>query len=273
MWKYIIIGSVALFLAASYLFNENNKAIATGEVAALQTQYKDVVRKNSDIYRDKTIKEYANLRAEWFASEKTREEGAKQEIESETDAVKQEIAELTAKYQAIEGDIKLLKEAVRDVLLGVANVVGLDPDEVDQDEVAAKISALMATNEELEKQIAQEEARIAALGQESERLNGLIAAARKLNQDRQARISPAELSCNVLTADPQWDYVILDAGVNKGIVIGSRLAVMRGDKKICELNVTLVEASRTSCDVVYSTMLPGERVEIGDRVVAVRNNK
>ena len=46
---------------------------------------------------------------------------------------------------------------------------------------------------------------------------------------------------------------------------------MRGDKKICELNVTLVESSRASCDVVYSTMLTGERVEVGDTVVSVRN--
>ena len=124
---------------------------------------------------------------------------------------------------------------------------------------------------ELERSNAEADARIAALGAESERLTALIAAARKLAQDRQARLSPPELKCNVLTADRQWDYVILDAGINKGIVIGSRLAVMRNGKKICELNVTLVESTRASCDVVYSTMITGERVEVGDSVVSVRN--
>jgi hypothetical protein len=124
----------------------------------------------------------------------------------------------------------------------------------------------------LEQENAQADAAIAAYGAESERLQGLIAAAKKLAQDRQARISPPELNCRVLTADRQWDYILLDAGIDKGIVIGSRLAVMRGDKKICELNVSLVESNRASCDVVYSTMVTGERVEVGDKVVSVRNN-
>jgi len=273
MWKYIIIGSVALFLAASYLFNENNKAMASGEVTAVQNQYAEAVRKNKEIYLDKTIKEYAAMRTEWFSAEKQREEGLKQDIETETSEVEQEISELTAKYQAIEGDLKRLREELRNVLIGAATAVGLDPDEADQEQVAEKVRELMESNEALEKKIAEEEATIAALGKESERLNTLITAARKLNQDRQARISPAELACTVLTADPNWDYVILDAGVNKGIVIGSRLAVERNGKKICELNVTTVEATRTSCEVVYSTLLPGESVKIGDRVKAVRNNK
>ena len=75
----------------------------------------------------------------------------------------------------------------------------------------------------------------------------------------------------VVVADPTWDYVILDAGIDKGIVIGSRLAVMRGSQKVCELTVTLVENSKSSCDVVYSTMRPGDKVRQGDTVVSARD--
>ena len=75
----------------------------------------------------------------------------------------------------------------------------------------------------------------------------------------------------MVMTDPTWDYVILDAGIDKGIVIGSRLAVMRGSQKVCELSVTLVENNKSSCDVVYSTMRPGDKVRPGDTVVAVRN--
>jgi electron transport complex protein RnfA len=62
------------------------------------------------------------------------------------------------------------------------------------------------------------------------------------------------------------------SGIDKGIVIGSRLAVMRGEQKVCELTVTLVEGNKSSCDIVYSTMRPGDKVHPGDSVVAVRNN-
>ena len=81
-----------------------------------------------------------------------------------------------------------------------------------------------------------------------------------------------QLKCAVVSVDPTWDYVILDSGIDKGIVIGSRLAVMRGSQKVCELTVTLVESNKSSCDVVYSTMRPGDQVQPGDTVVSVRNN-
>ena len=97
--------------------------------------------------------------------------------------------------------------------------------------------------------------------------------ARKLGQDRQARLSPPELKCSVTYVDPSYAFLMLNAGIdNGGVVIGSRLAVMRGDKKICELNVTNVQSRQSIAYVVKGTMLAGESVKVGDRVVSVRND-
>ena len=275
MWKYIIIGSLVLFLAATFVFYKNHGAMTApgGEVAAVQTQLQDAINKNKNISLDKTIKAYSEMRTEWINARKTKADAEKSEFDGQTETLNEEIAQLTARYEALEGESKRLREELDNVLQGLATAVGLEEDTADPEEVARKVAELMEGNIELERKVAVEEAAIAALGKESEKLNAQIAAARKLNQDRQARISPAELECHVINSDPTWDYVILDAGIDKGIVIGSRLAVMRDGKQICELNVTLVEASRTSCDVVYSTLLPGERVHSGDRVISVRNNK
>ncbi len=275
MWKYIIIGSVTLFLGASYLFSKNHGAMTTsgGEIAAVQTQLEQAIGKNKNISLDKTIKAYAEYRTEWLTAEKSANENKKAEAEAKTEEAKSELESLTREYETITQSLEALKQEKTEAFAKAAPIVDLDPDSATEEEIGDAAKTLMDGNVELERKNAEEEAKIAALGAESERLCALIAAAKKLAQDRQARISPPELKCSVLSADRQWDYVILDAGINKGIVIGSRLAVMRGDKKICELNVTLVETDRASCDVVYSTMVTGERVEVGDTIVSVRNNK
>lgn len=275
MWKYIIIGSLVLFLAATFVFYKNHGAMTApgGEVAAVHAQLQDAVEKNKNISLDRTIKAYSEMRTEWINDRKAKADAEKTDFDGQTEELNSEITQLTARYDALEGDSKRLREELDNTLEGLANAVGLEEGSADPEEVAKKVAEMMEENIGLERQVAVEEAAIAALGKESDELNAQITAARKLNQDRQARISPAELECHVINSDPSWDYVILDAGIDKGVVIGSRLAVMRDDKQICELNVTLVEANRTSCDVVYSTLLPGERVHSGDRVISVRNNK
>ena len=273
MWKYIIIGSVTLFLGATYLFTKNHGAMTSsgGEIAAIQSQFDSAVNKHKNIALDKTIKAYAEYRAELMKEEQARNEAKKAETESKTETVKGELAEATSEFESITGSLEAIKDEKANAFAKVAPIVELDADSATEEEIADAVRELMELTAKLERENAEADARIAALGAESDRLVALIAAAKKLAQDRQARLSPPELKCAVLSADRQWDYVILDAGIDKGIVIGSRLAVMRGDKKICELNVTLVESSRASCDVVYSTMLTGERVEVGDSVVSVRS--
>lgn len=158
------------------------------------------------------------------------------------------------------------------VVSRTAPVVDLDPDSFEPAEIIAAAKALMDENIELQSRIDAEKDQIATLGAESDRLNGLIDAARKLVQERQARISPSELKCSVTYVAPGYAFITLNAGIdNAGVVIGSRLAVMRGDKKICELNVTNVQARESIAYVVKGSMKKGERVKVGDIVVSVKN--
>ncbi len=271
MWKKIIIGSVVLFVASSYLYFSNNDAMTSseGEVAFLQQQFRDAADKSKEYHIDRYIKAYADLRTQEFSRLKEQYAEEKAELEAESATMREEIAKTQAMCEAVENELGSIRAELSKMLNEAASAVEIEGgDDLELREVAEKVTEFIQANEELERQLAQEDARIAALGAESERLLKLIADGKKLNQDRQARISPPDLSCTVLTSDPQWDYVILDAGVDKGIVIGSRLTVMRGEEKVCELNVTLVESNRTSCDVVYSTLKAGDRVRTGDKVIA-----
>ena len=274
MWKYIIIAAVVLFLGACFLFYKTNDALTgpEGEVAAVQSQFDMARKKVVDIEKDKAIKRYAELRTAYFKqqSEKYNEERAA--IEAEDAPFDQEISKANADLETAAADFKKYNEELKVFQRKAAEAVGAEDSADDELHVIGEsIAGLLEANNALAAQAAAEEKMTAELGAETERTLAMIEAAKKLAADRMARLSPVDLKCSVVMADPTWDYVILDAGIDKGIVIGSRLAVMRGSQKVCELTVTLVENSKSSCDVVYSTMRPGDKVRQGDTVVSARD--
>ena len=275
MWKYIIIAAVVLFLGACFLFYKNNEALTgpEGEVAAFQSQFDMAKKKVVDIEKDKAIKRYAELRADHFKQMSIKYNEERSALEAEDAPIVQEITQANADLEAATADFKRYQDEFKTFVRNAANNAGLEgvSDEDALKEVGQHIAQLIEANNALEAQAQAEEKMTSDLGAESERTLAMIEAAKKLAADRMARLSPVELKCSVVSVDPTWDYVILDSGIDKGIVIGSRLAVMRGEQKVCELSVTLVESNKSSCDVVYSTMRPGDTVRPGDVVVSVRN--
>lgn len=276
MWKYIIIAAVVLFLGACFLFYKNNDALTSpeGEVAAFQSQFDMARKKAIDIEKDKAVKRYAELRTAYFKqlSDKYNEE--RSALEAEDAPYEQEITKANADLEAAKADFKRYQDQFKAFQKDATEAAGVE--DADDEEglklVGQRIAELVEANNALEAQASAEEKMTQDLGAESVRTLAMIEAAKKLAADRMARLSPVELKCAVVSVDPTWDYVILDSGIDKGIVIGSRLAVMRGTQKVCELTVTLVESNKSSCDVVYSTMRPGDQVQPGDTVVSVRNN-
>ncbi len=276
MWKYIIIAAVVLFLGACFLFYKNNEALTgpEGEVAAYQSQFDMAKKKAVDIEKDKAIKRYAELRTAYFKQQSDKYNEERAAIEAEDAPFDQEITKANADLEAAKADFKRYSDEFKVFQKNASEAAGVEEiaDEEGLKMIGQHIAELVESNNALEAQAAAEEKMTSDLGAETEKTLAMIEAAKKLAADRMARLSPVELKCSVISADPTWDYVILDGGIDKGIVIGSRLAVMRGEQKVCELSVTLVESNKSSCDVVYSTMRPGDKVRPGDTVVSVRNN-
>ncbi len=274
MWKYIIIAAVVLFLGACFLFYKNNEALTgpEGEVAAYQSQFDMAKKKAVDIEKDKAIKRYAELRAAYFKQQSDKYNEERAAIEAEDAPFDQEISKANADLEAARNDFKRYTDDFNAFQQNAEKAAEMEGEAGgDMQVIGQKIAELVESNNALVAQAAAEEKMTSDLGAQTERTMAMIEAAKKLAADRMARLSPVELKCSVVSADPTWDYVILDGGIDKGIVIGSRLAVMRGEQKVCELTVTLVESNKSSCDVVYSTMRPGDKVRPGDTVVSVRN--
>lgn len=273
MWKYIIIAAVVLFLGACFLFYKNNEALtgSEGEVAAFQSQFEMAKKKAIDIEKDKAIKRYAELRTAYFnqLSQKYNEEY--EAVKAEDAPYDQEITKANADLEAARSALKEYETKFKEFLKNAADSVGESGDDEETMKVVGqRIAELIEANNVLAAQAEAEEKTTSELVEETAKTMKLAEEARALAAERRSRLSPVDLKCSVLSADSTWDYVILDGGIDKGIVIGSHLAVMRGEQKVCELTVTLVEANRTSCDVIYSTMRPGDKVRPGDTVVSVR---
>ena len=289
MWKYIVIASLVFFAVASFVFYKTHTAMtaSSGEVAAIQVQYEAAIAKNKDVYVDETISAYAKMRYEWLVKRKAELEAEKARIEAEDAELVQETEELNSKYEVLFSEIEKERESIREAVKDIASRVdlsaaveksGADVEPLDSSDpdifqkIETNLQALNEKKDALEVKLKQEEAEVEKRVAQRDALQENIVVEEGIARDRRARISPEELDCRVTLTDPAWDYVIIDHGADVGVVIGSRLAVMRGETKICELNVTLVESNRSSCDVVYSTLIPGEAVQTGDRVIAVRTS-
>ncbi len=272
MWKYIIIAAVVLFLGACFLFYKNNEALAgpEGEVAAFQSQFDMAKKKAVDIEKDKAIKKYAEMRTAYFKQQTVKNNEERDALEAEDAPYEPEITKANAELEAAKADLKKYEDQFKVFRRGAAESAGLEG--VDDEDairlVGQRMAEMESDNNALRDQVTTVTGEIDALKVDIDNTQKMIDAAKKLAADRKARLSPPELKCAVMHVDKTWDYVVLDAGIDKGIVIGSRLAVMRGETRICDLIVSLVESNRTSCEVVYSTMLPGEAVQPGDVVVS-----
>lgn len=275
MWKYLIITSIVLLGGSVYLFNTNHKAITqdNGELALIQERFDSAVKSKTEAYLSKIDAAYRDVRTAWLKTEIELQAEKQQKAEEDAALAQSKGDEYKDERDNLLSETETVKRELENVVSKTAPAVDLDPEGAEPEEIIAAAKALMDANVELQAKIDAENAQIESLGAESERLNGLIDKARKLGQDRQARLSPPELKCSVSYVDPSYAFLMLNAGIdNGGVVIGSRLAVMRGDKKICELNVTNVQSRQSIAYVVKGTMLAGESVKVGDRVVSVRND-
>lgn len=95
-----------------------------------------------------------------------------------------------------------------------------------------------------------------------------------LKEQRARKKASAELECNVTYVNRDYGFIHINAGA-KGdknrVLKGSQLTVLRGDKKVCDLIVTQVTDTEAIAYVQNGTLGVGDRVEVGDKVVAKKD--
>jgi hypothetical protein len=76
---------------------------------------------------------------------------------------------------------------------------------------------------------------------------------------------PADLKGKILVADPKWDFVVLDFGENKNVLLDGELLVNRNGKLVAKVRIQSIQKDRCIANVMPGWKL-GEVME-GDQVI------
>jgi hypothetical protein len=128
---------------------------------------------------------------------------------------------------------------------------------------------------------------IASLTAEIEEGNATLRNLKQSNSDTQASIVVNEarvefetsgksqpfLKTTIKTVYASWGFVTLNGGDIQGVVPGSTLAVVRGDKVVAKLKVSTVEPNRAAADILRESLGADIFLRAGDNVVAIASAK
>lgn len=279
MWSKIIIGTAVVLIGSGILFYMNHTDLVSEEFPQARNMMENVETLSKDIARTQYEKKYAEMRKVFFASELERYTQKESDLTEELNSVIAETEKANQETAKLEAELNEKRTELSNAMKELESLVEIedtsDPNDTDtrMKAILNGVKALYQHNQNTTQENAQTQAQIDALIAQSAELNGEIDIEKKRAADRSARLAPPTLIASVINTQPNWNYVIIDAGTQQDVSIGSRLGVMRGDTKIAELNVTTVEANRAGADIILDTLMVGESVHIGDRVISIRPAK
>lgn len=128
--------------------------------------------------------------------------------------------------------------------------------------------------DEMKKDVADREEEIAILEKEIQLAQAAVDANRSTISDYQLRqrarsdaIGLDGSEATVTAVNPDWGFVIVNAGRNRGIPGNAKLIVKRGSEVIGQLKIVSLEPNMLVADIVQDTLNKGAQVLPGDRVV------
>lgn len=83
-------------------------------------------------------------------------------------------------------------------------------------------------------------------------------------QEEEVQLPPGTRA-TVVAVDPKYDFVVLDAGGNQGIVEGAKLLVNRDGKLIGKVKITAVEPNRSIANILPEWKQEGTEIMEGDQ--------
>jgi hypothetical protein len=145
----------------------------------------------------------------------------------------------------------------------------------DRDDAQAGLAAYKATGQTAEQ--------VLALAKDLKELQDSLAEAKVVNTGLMAKVSnlqfeldkfrgvihivylPQNLQGKIVVADPKWDFVVLNIGLDQGVKTDGELLVSRGGKLVAKVIVRSVQKDRSIANVMPGWKL-GEVLE-GDQVL------
>lgn len=188
------------------------------------------------------------------------------EIDVEQEKLKQNknrlvLAESDAKRVQEELDAKVTKKAKLE-----SDLEGL-PKDVKPETIAEDINRMKKEKADLEGQaILKAEEVVAEEAKITVAQNKLNDVTRKI-EDRRKMFERNSLQARVVAVNPDWGFVVIDAGKSSGIEQDTKLLVTRNRETVGKISVISVEGNRTVASIVGDAIFGGSRIAPGDSVI------
>ena len=185
---------------------------------------------------------------------------------SNVDSLKSQEAEADAQLAAQDAEFKELEDSLAAVQ---AIFDGIDGD---------------VTMDNLGERVSEMEASVEAKKEEVDKIEGLIADAKKditakresisrLEDRRESRAKRIQLNgkvARVSAVNQDWGFLVIGAGSNSGYSPQTALIISRGGQVIGRATPSAVEPTQTIAEIDMDSLAPGVLIQPGDRVVVAK---
>lgn len=85
--------------------------------------------------------------------------------------------------------------------------------------------------------------------------------------DRKQKLALGALEATVIAVNPEWGFIMVNAGKIHGVESDASLLVKRGNTRIARLRIVTLQENVTVCELVEGSAVKGLSVGAGDKVI------
>lgn len=255
MTKVLFILSAVVMLVATFFAYQNGRSFAQIRDSVTATNVKVQSELNA-----------ANAIVAQVTKTANDADAVKQEVDIENEKIKSQ----KLKMAQADNDAKRAQEDLDDRNKKLAELKvkldklpkGVKPETLVEDinNIKKTIAESQAETEAKKKEVESEETKVA------DARKGLDDLVRKI-EDRKKSFDRNSLMAQVVAVNPDWGFVIVNAGQSKGITEATKLLVVRGTQTVGKLSIVSVQGERTIANILPDTITSGMQISPGDRVI------
>lgn len=216
------------------------------------------------IVKDETVKQKKVL----TSAEQTRDEAQKSRdvaVQASSEA-KTRFNSLQDSTVQLETELATATAELEALKLKLANALGGE-DQRDPEAMQAEVTRL----EEAVKSSQGRMEELATLLKASLGKSEPLTAELKRYQERRAKyVSEIErnaIEYAVTAIDPKWGFVVFNAGESAALDPAVPLIIVRNGQRMAMLRITSIDKNQTVADIIPSSIKPGNKIQVGDKVI------
>lgn len=196
----------------------------------------------------------------------TQAKDARNQAAAAVEGVKQELKIVERSIEDVDAEAKKVEIEQKEIDLAIRKAF---PDGVikNSEDLQMTLTMLQDTLTERQNRKAELNAQAQAAQQSAQVQVAKVQEEEKYQMQRAQKLALSGLVATVVAVNNEWGFVMVNAGRAHGVSGDSSLLVKRGNTRIARLRIVTLEDMSTVADVVDESVVPGIKVQPGDKVI------